>query len=177
MHGSKLELHVSQDENVVGDEQQEQTELLKHQLKIRDQLVDQLSAQLFQMVQDHPPALPQARSSFNGGIPNSASEDVQALQQQISFYQDQIDQRDQQITQLKTSCQELSDRNHMLENVIQELPEVYRQQFAERLDRFKEKMQALKAENQKLRTELGLKSKNNSGKTKRRLFLPSQKQG
>ena len=96
MHGSKLELHVSQDENVVSDEQQEQTELLKHQLKVRDQLVDQLSAQLFQMVQDHPPALPQGRANNATAVPG----DIEALQRQISFYQDQIEVSRNQIKEI-----------------------------------------------------------------------------
>lgn len=168
---------MSQDDKIVSEEQQNNTELLKHQLKVRDQLVDQLSAQLFQMVQEHPPALPQARSSYpNPNSISSPAEDIQALQQQVNFYQDQLDQRDQNIQQLKASVQALQDRNQMLENVIQELPEVYRQQFAERLDRFKEKMYTLKAENHKLRSELGLNNKTSEETTKRKLFLPSQTQ-
>lgn len=167
---------MEQAETALQDEQQQENDLLKHQLRVRDQLVDQLSAQLFQMVQEHPPALPQARSPFTMGSSAQFNPEVKALEQQISFYQDQIDQRDQQIAQLKRSCQELRDRNQMLENVIQELPEVYRQQFAERLDQFKEKLQALKLENQKLQAELRHRpQQSHPGKTKRNLFLPYQK--
>ena len=167
---------MEQVETAVNGEQQQENDLLKHQLKIRDQLVDQLSAQLFQMVQEHPPALPQARSPLTMGNAAPSNSEVKALEQQISFYQDQIDQRDQQIEQLKTSCQDLSDRNQMLENVIQELPEVYRQQFAERLDQFKEKLQALKAENHKLQAELRQHTQqSSSSRSRRKLFLPYQK--
>ena len=156
------------------DSQQQETERLRQQLQQRDQLVNQLSAQLYHMVQEHPPALPQARSPItSSSAPSNA--DIQALEQQISFYQDQIDQRDRQIEQLKSSCQDLSDRNQMLENVIQELPEVYRQQFAEKLEQFKTKLQTLKAENQRLRTELGQDQR--TSRSKRKLFLPSQKSG
>jgi DNA-binding FadR family transcriptional regulator len=42
----------------------------------------------------------------------------------------------------------------MLEHVIQDMPEVYRQQFAARLDQLKAKMQALQEENKRLYTEL-----------------------
>ena len=168
-----MEQQAEQSETAVQEEQQQQNNLLKHQLKARDQLVDQLSAQLFQMVQEHPPALPQARSPFSMGSSAESSSEVKSLEQQISFYQDQIDQRDQQIANLKTSCQDLSDRNQMLENVIQELPEVYRQQFAERLEQFKEKLKALKIENQKLQSELRQRPQSPpSNKPKRKLFLP-----
>lgn len=157
---------------------------LKHQLKMRDQLVQQLSGQLFQMVQEHPPALPAARSSLRqdsiniaqASTPGSDSvsrEDLKALEEQISFYQNQIDQRDTAIGKLKQSCQELSDRNQMLENVIQELPEVYRQQFALRLEQFKEKLNTLKAENHRLMGELNQKNpQQSSEKGSRKLFLP-----
>lgn len=167
---------MEQVQTAVTDEQQQENNRLKHQLKVRDQLVDQLSAQLFQMVQEHPPALPQARSPLTMGQTTPSHSEVQELEEQISFYQDQIDQRDLQIKQLKTSCQDLRDRNQMLETVIQELPEVYRQQFAERLDQFKEKLQVLKAENQKLQAELRQQNQHStSSKQKRKLFLPYQK--
>lgn len=165
---------MDQDETGVKDEQQE-TARLKHQLRMRDQLVDQLSAQLFQMVQEHPPALPQARSPIATAPSTTSGKDVQALEQQISFYQEQIDQRDLQIEQLKGSCQDLSDRNQMLENVIQELPEVYRQQFAEKLEQFKAKLQTLNEENQRLKAELGHNPQSNAPRRKRKLFLPYQK--
>lgn len=146
---------------------------LKHQLKMRDQLVDQLSGQLFQMIQDHPPALPAARSSLIVGASSSSNQNLQELEEQITFYQNQIDQRDSEIAQLKKSCQELSDRNQMLETVIQDLPEVYRQQFASRLEQFKEKLQSLKVENRRLMGELNQrKSSTSSDSSKRKLFLP-----
>ena len=155
--------------------QYQETEQLKYQLRMRDQLVDQLSSQLFQMVQEHPPALPQARSPFSMGTSTSKSEELQALEQQISFYQDQIDQRDQQIATLKASCQDLSDRNQMLENVIQELPEVYRQQFAEKLEQFKDKLQVLKTENQRLKSELGYTPQPTRPRKKTVSSLPEKK--
>jgi chromosome segregation ATPase len=129
---------------------------LQQQLELRDQLVDQLSTQLFQMVQAHPPALPSAGQTSSRNRDDGAElvNLTREMEQQIEFYQGQIDQRDAEISKLQHSCQELSDRNQMLEHVIQDMPEVYRQQFAARLDQLKTKMQALQEENKRLYTEL-----------------------
>lgn len=162
-------------------EQQESMSLdsLRQQLKIRDQLVNQLSSQLFKMVQAYPPALPQAPDDPTGLAASRRSvtlEEVQALEQQISFYQDQIDQRDRDIAHLKQSCQDLSDRNQTLERVVQDLPEVYRRQFQDRLEQYKVRMRSLQAENKKLRAELGYRPAPDAPEgQKRRLFLPSKR--
>ena len=50
--------------------------------------------------------------------------------------------------------QELTDRSQMLEQVVQELPEVYRQKFSERLAQVLEKVEMLQKENRQLHVEL-----------------------
>lgn len=134
---------------------------LRHQLQLRDRLIDQLSAELFRMVKTHPPALPPSSSAISKqsalALPTTEEvlrTDLKRLEQQIEFYQSQIDKRDQEIGQLQKSCQALSDRNQMLERIIQELPEVYRQKFADRLDAVKSKFQSLQTENRRLHGEL-----------------------
>jgi hypothetical protein len=125
---------------------------LRQQLQMKDQLVAQLSSELFRSIQAHPPALP-AQSLFEvGGAQDSP--DSQDWQQQLQVLQAQIDQRDAQINQLQCSCQSLSDRNQILEHVIQELPEVYRKKFSDRLDQVKTKVQSLQMENQRLQSQL-----------------------
>ena len=134
---------------------------LRRQLQQRDQLVGQLSSELFRMVKSHPPALPAASSSPSSAlalvpqtVEASLRADLRRLEQQIEFYQSQIDKRDQEVSRLQKSCQVLSDRNQMLERIIQELPEVYRQKFADRLEAVKSKFQTLHTENRRLQGEL-----------------------
>ena len=76
------------------------------------------------------------------------------IEKQIEFYQDQIDKRDAEIARLRKSCQTLSQRNQLLEHMIQDLPNVYRQKFSERLHQVKAKVQSLEQENHRLHSEL-----------------------
>jgi septal ring factor EnvC (AmiA/AmiB activator) len=146
--------------NLPSDVEQELARL-RRQLQQRDRLVEQLSGELFRMVKSHPPALPAASSSPTSALAlmpqtpeASLRDDLRRLEQQIEFYQSQIDKRDQEVSRLQKSCQVLSDRNQMLERIIQELPEVYRQKFADRLEAVKSKFQTLQTENRRLQSEL-----------------------
>ncbi len=130
---------------------------LRQQLAARDQLVDQLSSELFRQIQAHPPLLAAAaESQLTSPISQSDSlrQELQAVEQQIEFYQQQIDDRDTEINRLQSSCQSLSERNQVLERLIQELPEVYKHQFSDRLDQVKNKMQSLQTENQRLYSQI-----------------------
>jgi chromosome segregation ATPase len=132
---------------------------LKQQIRGRDQLVEQLSTELFRMVRAHPPALPAAIApSHPIGAPSPEADrlrqELQTIEQQIAFYQDQIDKRDAEITRLQKNCQLLSERNQSLELIVQELPVVYRQKFADRLEQVKSKVQSLQSENQRLSHQL-----------------------
>lgn len=148
---------------------------LRQQLNARDQLVDQLSAELFRLIQAHPPLLTPAAGPASS-TPLSETErlrqELQALESQIEFYQQQIDDRDAEINQLQHSCQSLSDRNQMLERLIQDLPEVYKKQFSGRLDQVKTKMKSLQTENQRLYSQLQETETDEPQETSRRL-LPS----
>lgn len=143
-----------------------QTEIsqLNEQLQMRDQLVDQLSTELYRLIKANPAALPPADGGAVLTSPTSTSasyisegdnrQELMVLESQIEFYQSQIDKRDAQIAHLQNSCQSLSDRNQMLEHVIQELPEVYRQKFSNRLDHVKTKVKSLQLENRRLYSAL-----------------------
>jgi chromosome segregation ATPase len=135
----------------------QELEQLRRQLQVRDQLVEQLSTELFRMVRTHPPALPmRAIAATTVPLTPEAAlrSDVRRLEQQIEFYQGQIDKRDAEIARLQQSCQTLSERNQMLEHIIQELPEVYRQKFTDRLEQVKSKLQSLQTENRRLQGQL-----------------------
>ena len=128
---------------------------LQDELKMRDQLVQQLSQELFRLVKGNTNALPSPELSEQYQVQMKAlREQLQEVEQQVQFYQEQITERDSENNQLKQSVQELTNRSQMLEQVIQELPEVYRQKFAERLNTVLEKVDALQRENRQLHAEL-----------------------
>jgi chromosome segregation ATPase len=159
---------------------------LRQQIQVRDQLVGQLSTELFRMVKTHPPALPASTGtrSTHESIPSFQTEegglraDLSRLEEQIEFYQGQIDKRDVEITRLQKSCQVLSERNQLLETIVQELPEIYKQKFVDRLDVVKSKVQSLQTENRRLNSALqqvnaqGLPEAGGAGKN---LALPAKR--
>jgi predicted nucleic acid-binding Zn-ribbon protein len=128
---------------------------LREELQTRDQLVQQLSQELFRLVKDNAQAAPTATSSEQSQLEVRAlREQLQAVEQQVGFYQEQLAGRDAEIHQLRQTVQELSDRSRMLEQVVQELPGIYREKFAERIAPIKEKVTAIQQENRRLHAEL-----------------------
>ena len=128
---------------------------LNEELQMRDQLIQQLSQELFRLVKGNTSIIPTST------VPESYQSQMQTLQeqlneveQQVTFYQAQISERDAEIYNLRHSVQELTDRSQMLEQVVQELPEVYRQKFSERLAEVLEKVEMLQKENRQLHAEL-----------------------
>ncbi len=128
---------------------------LRQELQLRDQLVQQLSQELFRLVKGNTNFMPQPEFSERHQSQVQALRDqLQAVEQQVTFYQEQITTRDAEIYQLRQTVQELSDRSRMLEQVVQELPQIYRQKFEERMTPVREKMIALQRENRQLQAEL-----------------------
>jgi chromosome segregation ATPase len=125
---------------------------LRQQLALRDQLVEQYSKALYHQIR-----LP-AENAGGALVRTSQSklsmDEQQDLEQQVFFYQQQLAEQNNEITNLRESQQQLRDRNQMLEKVIQELPQVYRQKFADRLSQVKAKMESLQRENRQLQTDL-----------------------
>ena len=128
---------------------------LNEELQMRDQLIQQLSQELFRLVKGNTsivpkPIIPEGYQSQM----QSLKEELNEVEQQVTFYQEQISERDAEIYNLRHSVQELTDRSQMLEQVVQELPEVYRQKFSERLAEVLEKVEMLQKENRQLHAEL-----------------------
>lgn len=150
---------------------------LHEELQLRDQLVQQLSQELFRLVKGNTTFLPTPEvSDRNQSQMLALREQLQGVEQQVTFYQEQIADRDAEIYHLRQTVQELTDRSRMLEQVVQELPQIYRQKFAERLVPVKEKLAQLQRENRQLHAELQsvsyrLAAKNRS--TGGQLDLPS----
>lgn len=128
---------------------------LREELQMRDQLVQQLSQELFRLVKGNASFMPKPEvSDRHMAEIRLLREQLQDVEQQVKFYQEQITTRDAEIYQLRQSVQELTDRSRMLEQVVQELPQIYRQKFAERMQPVKEKIAMLQRENRQLHAEL-----------------------
>lgn len=143
---------------------------LRQELQLRDQLVQQLSQELFRLVKGNTNFMPpKSEPEYDLGQLQALREQLQAVEQQVTFYQEQITTRDVEIYQLRQSVQELTDRSRMLEQVVQELPQIYRRKFEERMAPVRDKVAMLQRENRQLQAELqsvsyrlALKTRNSS---------------
>jgi chromosome segregation ATPase len=149
---------------------------LREELQMRDSLVQQLSQELFRLVKGNANFLPSPEvSERHQAEVRALREQLQGVEQQVNFYQQQISDRDVEIYQLRQTVQELTDRSRMLEQVVQELPRIYRQKFAERMAPVREKVASLQRENRQLHAELQSVSYRLAVRTRRTtsLDLPS----
>ena len=146
---------MSQPETLTLQQLQAETIYLKDELQARDQLVQQLSQELFRLVkgqgQKSDTSVPIERDLAEM---RALRDQMRGMEEQVNFYQGQIADRDVKISTLEESMQGLNDRSQMLEKVVQELPNVYRQKFAERMAPVKEKVVQIQQENRKLHAEL-----------------------
>lgn len=141
---------------------------LKDELQTRDQLVQQLSQELFRLVKGNTQFMPQPEvSDRHKAEMRMLREQLQEVEQQVTFYQQQITSRDQEIQQLRRSVQELGDRSRMLEHALQEMPTIYRRKFEERMVPIKEKIERIQRENRQLHVELQSVSYRLAVKTRR----------
>lgn len=162
--------------NHTPQELQAEVARLNEELQMRDQLIQQLSQELFRLVKGDGNLLPAPELSERHQAQMTAlREQLQEMEQQVKFYQGQIAERDTEVYELRQSVQELTDRSRMLEQVVQELPAVYRQKFTERLNEVMDKVEQLQRENRQLHAELQSVSYRLAQKTRRPsgLDLPS----
>ncbi len=157
---------------------QQEINLFKAELDQKDLLVQQLSEELFRLVKGNTAFLP------NPEVHEQHAEEMRLLAEKLSGVERQliasqaiIQERDREAVELRQTIQEMSDRNRMLEQVVQELPNIYRAKFAERIVPIKQKIEALQKENRQLHIELQSLSFRLSGRTRRpnaqqRLELP-----
>lgn len=128
---------------------------LGEELAMRDQLVQQLSQELFRLVKGNQDFMPPPEVSEQHQQEVSTLRDqLHKQEQQIAFYQEQIESRDEETYQLRQTAQELTDRTRMLEQVVQELPRIYKEKFAERMSAVKDRVAKIQQENRQLQAEL-----------------------
>jgi chromosome segregation ATPase len=128
---------------------------LREELNVRDQLVQQLSQELFRLVKGNGKLVPTPELSERQQAETQALRDqLRGVENQVAFYQEQLSTKDGEIYQLRQSVHELTDRSRMLEQVVEELPQVYKQKFDQRLAPLKEKIAQIQRENRQLHAEL-----------------------
>ncbi len=136
-------------------ERQSEVVRLREELQTRDQLVQQLSQELFRLVKGNASLVPTSEVSERHISEMRALRDqLQSVEQQVAFYQDQIASKDSEIYQLRQSVQELTERSRMLEQVVQKLPDIYREKFAQRMEAIRQKVSLVQRENRQLHAEL-----------------------
>lgn len=128
---------------------------LRQELEARDQLVQQLSQELFRLVKGNAkqPPTPELSERQQAEV-RALREQLKGVEEQVSFYQEQMTAKDSEIYQLRQSMQELTDRSRMMEQVVQEMPRVYKEKFDKRLTPLKEKIALIQRENRQLHAEL-----------------------
>ncbi|PNW42701.1 UNVERIFIED_CONTAM: hypothetical protein BEN50_13740 [Euhalothece sp. KZN 001] len=128
---------------------------LKGELQLRDQLVEQLSQELFRLVKDNPnfTSVSESTEEHRSQL-ELLNNQIAEIEEQLQFYQQQISTRNTEIAQLQTKIRTLTERNQALEEMLQDLPEVYRQKFSQRMKPVKEKVEQLKEENQQLQAKV-----------------------
>ncbi|MEM0979044.1 MAG: Npun_F5560 family protein [Cyanobacteria bacterium P01_H01_bin.58] len=150
---------------------------LREELQMRDELVQQLSRELFRLVKGNAglvPVEPDTSEQHHAEV-RALREQLQGVEQQVTFYQGQLEKRNDEAVQLRQTVQELTDRTRMLEQVVQELPKVYRQKFEERIETVQGRVKKLQQENRQLQAELQSVSYRLAVRTRRsqHLDLPS----
>lgn len=128
---------------------------LREELHMRDQLVQQLSQELFRLVKGKSNNQPSPElSERQQAEVRALRQQLRGVEDQVGFYQNQLTAKDGEIYQLRQTVQELTDRSRMLEQVVQELPQVYKEKFEKRLAPLKEKIALIQRENRQLHAEL-----------------------
>ncbi len=128
---------------------------LREELQLRDQLVEQLSQELLGLVRgDINFTPPQSEPGIDLSQLQELRDQLQSVEEQVRCYEEEIRTRDTEIYQLRQSVQKLTDQSKMLEQVIEELPQIYRRKFEERIKPVRDQVVILQRENRQLQAEL-----------------------
>jgi signal transduction histidine kinase len=91
---------------------------LEAELEMRDQLVQQLSQELFRLVKGNAGFLQTVNSSSITRLKLIPCGISAWVEKQIDFYQGQLQEKDSEVFQLRQTVEELTDRSRMLEQVV-----------------------------------------------------------
>ncbi|MEB3213818.1 MAG: hypothetical protein VKL39_20890 [Leptolyngbyaceae bacterium] len=127
---------------------------LREELMMRDQLVQQLSQELFRMVKGVGSSPQSEPSETHQNEVRSLRQQLRSVETKVESYAEQIAKKDAEIAALKQSVAEMRDRTEMLQHVVHEMPRVYKEKFAERMVPIREKVARIQKENRQLHAEL-----------------------
>ncbi len=146
------------EDNALTQNLQAELVYLQEELEDRDQLVQQLSEELFRLIQTSSYfkpdadglALPPAQADGEVALTPNGARDT------WNDYGEELAGKDAEIFQLRQIIEELKERCQRLETVIQEFPNIYRRKFTERMETIRTRITELQSENRSLRTQLKL---------------------
>jgi len=124
---------------------------LQQELQQRDLLVQQLSEEVLRLVKGNIAFLPTVSDQEEM---RSLSHRLVDTEQQLVLSQLLLQERDQEVLELKASLTELQKNAQNLEATIQDLPSIYGNKFSERMVPIKSKVEVLQKENRQLHVEL-----------------------
>ncbi|MDX2273527.1 MAG: hypothetical protein NW237_16475 [Cyanobacteriota bacterium] len=123
---------------------------------IVQQIAQQVLDQLKPWIEQHysPPTPPPDDSFGKAAIPVTDLPEFHALQGQIDILQLRQEKQEQQLANYEAEIAELLREKELLEQIIQELPEIYRQKFIQRIQPIQERIRQIQQENRQLRVDL-----------------------
>lgn len=137
------------DNELNNDFHHEENLRLLAELDLKDQLIEQLSQEIFRLVKINLKL--QTETIVNQSSPNETrdktTQDLLKEEQQANLYQEEI-------VKLQETVTNLTKRNQTLEKFLEELPRVYREKFSAKMVSIKEKIEILQRENSQLYAEL-----------------------
>lgn len=134
---------------------------LRHALHDRDTLIRQLVGELMrsnQQTREHQ----RSEVSLSGSVDPAAMHEhklhldgtIRQLELQLQSAREELAKRETDLRLSFGRIQELSEQNRLLEKTLQDVHELYRHKFTERLRPVTEKFQSLQTDNDRLRSEV-----------------------
>jgi DNA repair exonuclease SbcCD ATPase subunit len=119
------------------------------ELDLKDQLIEQLSQEIFRLVKINLKLQTETLVSDQDQAPEreKTTQNLLKEEQQASLYQEEI-------IKLQETVTNLTERNQTLEKLLEELPVVYREKFSAKMATVKAKIETLQRSNKQLYAEL-----------------------
>jgi septal ring factor EnvC (AmiA/AmiB activator) len=124
---------------------------LVEELVLREQIIRQLTLELSTQAQT---AGNEASSGVSWQVVQQLHGRVRMTEQQLRDTRQELKTKQEQMSDLERLLTEIKTRNQQLTQLLQEAPELYRQQLADRLEPVRQRLADLHLENQHLKTEL-----------------------
>ncbi len=119
------------------------------ELELKDQLIEQLSQEIFHLVKINLKLQTETAISDSSPSPEreKTTQNFLKEEQQANLYQEEI-------IKLQETIISLTERNQTLSKLLEDLPKVYREKFSAKMTTVKEKIEILQRENKQLYAEL-----------------------